>query len=35
MNIYAHTFASAQARAGEAVADALSIGTKKRDKGTA
>ena len=35
LNIYAHTFAEAQARAGEAVADALALGSKKAAPGTA
>lgn len=35
LNIYAHTFAEAQARAGEAVAEALALGKNKRAKGSA
>ena len=35
LNIYAHTFAEAQARAGEAVAEALALGNTKRAKGSA
>ena len=35
LNIYAHTFAEAQARAGEAVAEALALGKPKRSKGSA
>lgn len=35
LNIYAHTFADAQAKAGEAVAAALSFDTPKGNKGTA
>lgn len=35
LNIYAHTFAEAQARAGEAVAEALALGHPKRAKGSA
>ena len=35
LNIYAHTFAEAQARAGEAVAEALALGKSKRAKGSA
>ena len=35
LNIYAHTFAEAQARAGEAVAEALALGKPKRAKGSA
>lgn len=35
LNIYAHTFAEAQARAGEAVAAALALGRNQRAKGTA
>ena len=35
LNIYAHTFAEAQARAGEAVANALALGGNKAASGTA
>lgn len=35
LNIYAHTFAEAQARAGEAVAEALALGKTKRARGSA
>lgn len=35
LNIYAHTFAEAQARAGEAVADALALGSTKKARGSA
>lgn len=35
LNIYAHTFAEAQARAGEAIADALSLDRPKRVRGSA
>ena len=35
LNIYAHTFAEAQARAGEAVAEALALGGTKQARGSA
>ena len=35
LNIYAHTFAEAQARAGEAVAEALALGSTKKASGSA
>lgn len=35
LNIYAHTFAEAQARAGEAVAEVLALGSNKKVQGTA
>lgn len=35
LNIYAHTFAEAQARAGETVADALALGANRKSRGTA